>query len=96
MTALIGKQIGQSRTRYRVGDLVKYGGQVYSCNTGHTIAATALLGLEAEPLAKWDYPKGIEYLGEWASGYRYKINDVVKDPMDYGFVQHTHRLLQLI
>ena len=66
-------------TRYRVGDLVKYGGQVYSCNTGHTSAATALLGLEADQ-AKWDYfHKGIEYLGEWASGYRYKINDVVKD-----------------
>ena len=65
--------------RYRVGDLVKYGGQVYSCNTGHTSAATALLGLEADQ-AKWDYfHKGIEYLGEWASGYRYKINDVVKD-----------------
>ncbi len=65
--------------RYRVGDLVKYGGQVYSCNTGHTSAATAIIGLEADQ-AKWDYfHKGIEYLGEWASGYRYKINDVVKD-----------------
>ena len=65
--------------RYRVGDLVKYGGQVYSCNTGHTSAATNLLGLEADQ-AKWDYfHKGIEYLGEWASAYRYKINDVVKD-----------------
>ncbi len=66
-------------TRYIVGDLVKYGGQVYSCNTGHTSAATGTLGLEADQ-AKWDYfHKGIEYLGEWASGYRYKINDVVKD-----------------
>ena len=65
--------------RYRVGDLVKYGGQVYSCNTGHTSAATTVLGLEADQ-AKWDYfHKGIEYLGEWASAYRYKINDVVKD-----------------
>ena len=65
--------------RYRVGDLVKYGGQVYSCNTGHTAAATITIGLEADQ-AKWDYfHKGIEYLGEWASGYRYKINDVVKD-----------------
>ena len=65
--------------RYRVGDLVKYGGQVYSCNTGHTAAATITIGLEADQ-AKWDYfHKGIEYLGEWASAYRYKINDVVKD-----------------
>ena len=66
-------------TRYTVGDLVKYGGQVYSCNTGHTSAATGTLGLEADQ-AKWDYfHKGIEYLGEWASAFRYKVNDVVKD-----------------
>ena len=66
-------------TRYIVGDLVKYGGQVYSCNTGHTSAATATIGLEADQ-SKWDYfHKGIEYLGEWASAYRYKVNDVVKD-----------------
>ena len=66
-------------TRYTVGDLVKYGGQVYSCNTGHTSAATGTLGLEADQ-SKWDYfHKGIEYLGEWASGFRYKVNDVVKD-----------------
>jgi hypothetical protein len=66
-------------TRYRIGDLVKYGGQVYSCNTGHTSSATTVIGLEVDQ-SKWDYfHKGIEYLGEWASAYRYKINDVVKD-----------------
>ena len=25
-------------------------------------------------------PKGIEYLGDWTSATRYKVNDVVKDP----------------
>ena len=56
-------------TRYKVGDLVKYGGQVYSCNTGHTSAATNTVGLQADQ-SKWDYlHKGIEYLGEWASAY---------------------------
>ena len=66
-------------TRYKVNDLVKYGGQVYSCNTGHTSAATNTLGLEADQ-AKWDYfHKGIEYLGDWTSATRYKVNDVVKD-----------------
>ena len=66
-------------TRYRVGDLVKYGGQVYSCNTGHTSAATTTIGLEADQ-SKWDYfHKGIEYKGQWTSGTRYKVNDVVKD-----------------
>jgi hypothetical protein len=66
-------------TRYKVGDLVKYGGQVYNCNQGHTSAATATLGLEADQ-SKWDYyHKGIEYKGDWTSATRYKINDVVKD-----------------
>jgi len=66
-------------TRYKVGDLVKYGGQVYSCNTGHTSAATNTLGLEADQ-SKWDYfHKGIEYKGDWTSATRYKVNDVVKD-----------------
>ena len=38
-------------TRYKVNDLVKYGGQVYSCNTGHTSAATNTLGLKRTRLS---------------------------------------------
>jgi len=65
-------------TRYRVNDILKYGGQIYVCNTGHTSAATAALGLENDQ-SKWDYfHKGVEYKGEWASLTRYKVNDVVK------------------
>ena len=65
-------------TRYRVNDVVKYGGQLYVVNTGHTSAATITLGLEADQ-AKFDYMhKGIEYKGTYASGVRYKVNDVVK------------------
>jgi len=66
-------------TRYKVNDIVKYGGITYICNQGHTSAATATLGLEADQ-AKWDFlHKGIDYLGSWsAASVRYKINDVVK------------------
>lgn len=68
-------------TRYKVGDVVRYGGQLYVCNTGHTSNASATLaagGLEADQ-AKWDYlHKGIEYKGAWTATNRYKINDVVK------------------
>ena len=65
-------------TRYRVNDVVKYGGQLYVVNTAHTSAATDALGLEADQ-AKFDYMhKGIEYKGTYASGVRYKVNDVVK------------------
>ena len=65
-------------TRYRINDVVRYGGQIYVCATGHTAAATTALGLEANQ-SNWDYlHKGIEYKGNWATTTRYKINDLVK------------------
>jgi hypothetical protein len=66
-------------TRYKVNDLVQYGGYTYVCNLYHTSAATTALGLEADQ-AKWDtFNPGIEYKGDWvASVTRYKVNDVVK------------------
>ena len=67
-------------TRFKVGDIVKYGGTTYVCNLHHTSALTTALGLEADQ-AKWDYyNQGFEYKGTWttAGAVRYKINDVVK------------------
>jgi hypothetical protein len=65
-------------TRYKVNDVVKYGGQTYVCNVGHTSSATTALGLEADQ-SKWDsFHKGINYLGQWSGdSVRYKINDLV-------------------
>jgi hypothetical protein len=65
-------------TRYKVNDVVKYGGQTYVCNAGHTSAATATLGLENDQ-GKWDYfHKGVNYLGQWSgSSVRYTVNDLV-------------------
>jgi hypothetical protein len=78
-------------TRYKVNDLVKYGGYTYVCNLYHTSAATAASGLEADQ-AKWDtFNPGVEYKGTWSTAVRYKLNDVVK----YGAglwicaIQHT-------
>jgi len=78
-------------TRYKVNDLVQYGGYTYVCNLYHTSAATTALGLEADQ-AKWDtFNPGIEYKGTWSTAVRYKLNDVVK----YGAglwicaIQHT-------
>jgi len=79
-------------TRYKVNDLVQYGGYTYVCNLHHTSAATVASGLETDQ-AKWDsFNPGIEYKGDWvASVTRYKLNDVVK----YGAglwicaIQHT-------
>jgi len=65
-------------TKYRINEVVKYGGIVYVCNTGHTSAATATLGLENDQ-SKWDiFHKGLDYLGQWSgSSVRYKVNDLV-------------------
>jgi len=64
--------------KYKIGDIVKYGGTTYVCNEGHTSAATVSLGLENDQ-GKWDYfNRGIEYKGDWLSAVRYKVNDVVK------------------
>ena len=75
-------------TRYRVNDIVKYGGIVYKCIVGHTSADNPTLGLE-EDQSKWEVQiDGIEYVtktleddtisGDWQEEYRYKKNDIVK------------------
>ncbi len=65
-------------TRYRVNDLVAYGGITYLCNTSHTSAATAALGLEADQ-SKWDvFNQGFVYLGVYTDAVRYRVNDIVK------------------
>ena len=65
-------------TRYKVNDLVRYGGYTYVCNLHHTSAATTASGLEADQ-AKWDsFNQGVEYKSTWVTGTRYKLNDVVK------------------
>ena len=65
-------------TRYKLNDIVRYGGINYICITGHTSAATVALGLENSS-ANWQvYSQGQEYLGTWVTATRYKLNDIVK------------------
>lgn len=65
-------------TRYKVNDVVKYGGQVYVCNLHHTSNSLTANGLEADQ-AKWTHlNRGLEYTGDWSAGIRYKVNDLVK------------------
>ena len=59
------KGVWLSAVRYKIGDVVKYGGTTYVCNLGHTSAATVTLGLENDQ-GKWDYYNaGFEYKGQW-------------------------------
>ena len=65
-------------TTYKPNDIVKYGGYIYICNTGHTSTAVANDGLEAD-LSKWDlFIEGFNYTSDWAINTRYKINDLVR------------------
>ena len=65
-------------TYYKVNDLVKYGGLLYICNQGHPSAATEVLGLEADQ-SKWDlFAEGVDWKNNWATNFRYKLNDLVK------------------
>ena len=82
--------------RYKRNDVVLYGGTSYVCNTGHTSAATATLGLEDDQ-GLWDYfHKGIEYLGTWSpSSVRYKVNDLVKYGADLWICVTDHTSVSL-
>jgi hypothetical protein len=75
------KDSWQVSTRYKINDLVKYGGYTYVCNEGHTSANNTTSGLEADQ-SKWDeFSSGFEYKGIWetnGSSFKYKINDIVK------------------
>jgi hypothetical protein len=77
--------------RYKRNDVILYGGTTYVCNTGHTSAATASLGLEQDQ-GLWDYfHKGIEFKGTWSgSTVRYKVNDVVKYGSDLWICKLNH------
>jgi hypothetical protein len=65
-------------TRYKLNDIVRYGGINYVCITGHTSAATAALGLEDGSVNWQVFTQGQEYLGTWVTATRYKLNDIVK------------------
>ena len=70
------KQEWIQNTRYGIGDVVRYNGIVYRCIEGHTAASTSN-GLEQDQ-TKWQvFFQGVEYRGLWATGTRYRANDLV-------------------
>ena len=65
-------------TFYKVNDLIKYRGIVYSCIDSHTSASSVALGLENDQ-AKWTpFAKGYNWLNLWSAFTEYKKNDVVR------------------
>ena len=72
------KNAWTTSTNYGLGDIVRYGGNVYRCITSHVSSATTALGLEAD-IANWEiYDQGVEFVGAWSSNSQYKLNQLVK------------------
>lgn len=68
----------QPVTEYRVGDVVRYNGIVYECIETHN-SNNENSGLEIDQ-SKWQiYYEGISFQGQFQSGTRYKVNDLVED-----------------
>ena len=65
-------------TFYKVNDLVKYRGILYTCIDSHTSKTTITLGLENDQ-EKWSmFARTQNWLNLWIPLTDYKINDVVK------------------
>ena len=63
---------------YKLGDIVRYNGFVYVCNTGHLSSLSEAAGLEADQ-GKWDlYSETFKFRQNWTPAVRYIVNDVVK------------------
>lgn len=64
-------------TFYALGDIVKYGSNIYRCNDSHT-SSTLVLGLEQDQLKWTEYGSSDAWTNEWSADTRYKLNDLVK------------------
>jgi len=60
-------------TSYKIGDIVRYGGNTYRAKATHTSGT-----FSSDLSANWEvFNTGIEYKGTWATATAYKVNDVV-------------------
>lgn len=66
--------------RYKLNDLVKYGGNVYVCTDNHQSSATVNGGFYTDLAAnRWDlFVPGTDWKGTWQPSNYYKENDLVK------------------
>jgi len=87
----------QVDTRYREKDVVRYGGYVYRCLTGHTSAPGEVYvnmqepgGLEQD-IGNWQIVfEGIQFRSVYAAGARYYLGDLVKHGQSVYRCTNTH------
>tara|TARA_R110000851_G_scaffold78117_2_gene172322 strand:+ start:6145 stop:11028 length:4884 start_codon:yes stop_codon:yes gene_type:complete len=65
-------------TFYKVNDLIKYRGILYSCIDSHSSSASVALGLEADQNKWTPFAKGYNWLNLWAAFTEYKKNDTIR------------------
>ena len=64
----------ESNTRYKINDIVKYGGGVWICTTYHTSGATTLAADESN----WaQFVEGLEFEDSWNAYVNYQPGDIV-------------------
>jgi hypothetical protein len=64
-------------TRYRVNDLVKFGGTVFRCKQGHTSSTDTPVNFNQSEY--WDIEfSGFQYSDEWSAETVYQVGDLVK------------------
>jgi len=66
-----------TETRYRVNDLVKYGGTVFRCKKGHTPGGDSTLIFDQEENWEIEFP-GFQYSDEWSPTQVYQVGDLVR------------------
>lgn len=64
-------------TRYRVNDLVKYGGTLFRCKKGHTPGSDSTLNFDQEEHWEIEFP-GFQYSDEWSPTQVYQVGDLVR------------------
>ena len=64
-------------TRYRVNDLVTFGGTVFRCKQGHTSGSDSTLNFDQDEYWEIEFP-GFQYSDEWDAETVYQIGDLVK------------------
>lgn len=75
-TSIRFTQEWEESTRYGINDLVRYNGKVYRCIEGHD-SQDLINGLEQD-FEKWTlFFNGVEFVGGYELGVRYRKNDLV-------------------
>lgn len=72
-------------TRYKVNDVVKFGGTLFRCKEGHTPGSDSTLNFDSEEFWEIELP-GFQPSGTWNDSTVYQIGDVV---MHGGFLYYS-------